>query len=859
MNILDDNQVEWHLSGKGARLGRSLRRRLSLRSCTAFYGALLVGLSLPATGDWAAEAQQYWNAGGSTGNFVGGPGTWSANGLVWTTDNTASTANAAWQQNGLAIFDGTSAGNVTIDSSTSGGGVINVSGMTFNIDGYTLQPANQDVLTLVAPAQGSPVTINVDTAASASATITAVLAGSADLLKTGDGILVLTAANTFTGSVTVSGGTLLAADADSIGPSSDVTIENGATLSTYALQNWDITSLTIGTGGGVLAAQLVTPISTGDLQGAGDLELNTVMLTVYGTSTYSGTITVDENAELFLGSTGAKKNVTLAGDIVLGHQNSVLIFQSTSADQATPKSTYSGKISNSASGTLIKVASGTTVLTADSSAYSGPTTLYATLELATNAKLGGAVTSDSSQSSPALVMGGGSALTGSVTLGGGVTVSGNTTNAQAVLGAGANALTISGTNKFNLTAGTSSNTSAIFTTGDLSLAGTVTVNVDTGSNPIASGTSYEILAHGALSGSAISSVFQVGTYIGEYGVLGSFSDTNSIITLDFVSALIDQYWNPGGSTGNYVGGPGTWTASGNNVWYADAQASGSGQGWNAPYGVAHFAGTGGSVTVASGTSFDVAGMSFESGGYSLDYASGQTTTGLNLSPATGKLTPIKVKNSGDTATINIGLASDLSTGIAVSGDGTLVLAGNNTFHSMTITDATVSVSATENLGSSVTNSGITMSGATLLATGDITISHGLTFDTTAVSTLTAASGASIEIAGNMNGSAPLTTNGKVILDGVLSNYLYNGDITVASGTFQMGSGGNDGVAAGIASIDVLDGATLLAIGGKNNVTGIGSKLTSHSAAAAFNITTHETEVSGDASGFLGTTTVSSSG
>ncbi|WP_174804020.1 autotransporter-associated beta strand repeat-containing protein [Martelella limonii] len=165
----------------------------------------------------------YWNGQISQNSgLVGGDGTWNTSNMNWT-DSTGSWASrTSWVNDGtgLAIFAGTTAGNVQLVSG------IQASGLDFRTAGYRLYGADF-VLTGVS----GTATINVS---ATTATIDTGMTGSVAVNKTGTGTLVLSAINGFTGGVTISGGTLQIGDStygagDVLGP-----ISGSGTLDYYA-------------------------------------------------------------------------------------------------------------------------------------------------------------------------------------------------------------------------------------------------------------------------------------------------------------------------------------------------------------------------------------------------------------------------------------------------------------------------------------------------------------------------------------------------------------------------------------------------------------------------------------------------
>ncbi|MFM9024421.1 MAG: autotransporter-associated beta strand repeat-containing protein, partial [Planctomycetaceae bacterium] len=156
-----------------------------------------------------------WSGNGST---AGGVGTWTITGSNWSTTGSAP-FSSTWSASSKAVF-GTSGGIVTVDA----GGITAASGIDFNVDGYTLSGGG---LTLGGTTQNL-----VSVAAASTATVDSVLSGSAGLTKTSAGTLVLNAANTFTGNVTISSGTLQIAGDSSLGNAANDVVINGALRTT---------------------------------------------------------------------------------------------------------------------------------------------------------------------------------------------------------------------------------------------------------------------------------------------------------------------------------------------------------------------------------------------------------------------------------------------------------------------------------------------------------------------------------------------------------------------------------------------------------------------------------------------------
>ncbi|WP_293863513.1 autotransporter-associated beta strand repeat-containing protein [uncultured Alsobacter sp.] len=244
------------------------------------------------------------NTGSAPGSVApaGGSGTWSTAATQWTTapvgpDGKAPAAGATgtspgsdindgWNQ-GVAVFSGTTGGTVTVT------GPVSFEGIQFVTSGYTISGG---ALSLAGNAPGGrPQASFVRTDASVTATIGSVLQENFGLDKTGGGTLILTAANTFTGAVTVEGGTLVAANNAALGNAANaVTLKAGTTLKA---------------GDGLTALALGQSIT---LDGAATLDTNGKTVTLSGalakggsggtlTVTGGGTLTLTGNSSGFGG------------------------------------------------------------------------------------------------------------------------------------------------------------------------------------------------------------------------------------------------------------------------------------------------------------------------------------------------------------------------------------------------------------------------------------------------------------------------------------------------------------------------------------------------------------------------------
>jgi fibronectin-binding autotransporter adhesin len=211
-----------------------------------------------------------WNGNGlaSPSQMGGGDGTWSATSPNWA--DVAGVASGPLQpQPGFAIFGG-AAGNVAVSTAD---GAVAASGMQFASDGYRL---TGDTLTLVADAgHPAPVEVRVGDGSAGSAgwnaSIANVIAGTDGLAKTGDGTLVLSGANTYSGGTTVRAGTLQVAADNNLGAAGgNLTLDGGTLRATSGFASSRAVSL--GAGGGGFDVDLIQTLRlNGTVSGDGAL------------------------------------------------------------------------------------------------------------------------------------------------------------------------------------------------------------------------------------------------------------------------------------------------------------------------------------------------------------------------------------------------------------------------------------------------------------------------------------------------------------------------------------------------------------------------------------------------------------
>jgi fibronectin-binding autotransporter adhesin len=229
--------------------------------------ALLISLAASPAG----AADLYWDANNS-GIGIGGDGAWNTTASSWnTTGNGVAGPFAIWNNGNLdnAIFDGT-AGTVTL------GAPVTAHNLTFAVGGYALTGGT---LTL----GGATPTITVTAGTS---TINSAIAGTAGLTKAGAGTLALGGANTFSGGITVNGGTLTVGADAALGAAGNGLFMAGGTTATL---------------NGALAAGRVVTLGSGGLITVSGVGAGGARYTGLGGLYVSTAITLSNNANDYTG------------------------------------------------------------------------------------------------------------------------------------------------------------------------------------------------------------------------------------------------------------------------------------------------------------------------------------------------------------------------------------------------------------------------------------------------------------------------------------------------------------------------------------------------------------------------------
>ncbi len=285
----------------------------------------------------AGQHMQFWDGSDTAGNGTvdGGAGVWDDAASNWTGPPGAANINDIWRGS-VGVFGGSAGGNVTI------GSVSGFDTLQFSTNGYILSGGE-----LTMRPEGQDSTVAVD--GGITATIQSVIVGDAGrgLRKTGTGTLILLGANRYTGGTVIEAGTL-----------------SGNTVSlTGEISNQ----------GTVVFNQVTDGVFAGRISGSGGLTKSGAgTLNLEGTNDYTGGTIIE--AGTLQGDADS-----LTGDI---DNRSQLVF-----DQVEDKA-FLGVISGS--GSLVKQGAGALSLEADSSGYTGTTTVHEG-KLLINGLLGGSL------------------------------------------------------------------------------------------------------------------------------------------------------------------------------------------------------------------------------------------------------------------------------------------------------------------------------------------------------------------------------------------------------------------------------------------------------------------------------------
>ena len=650
-------------------------------------------------------------------------------------------------------------GGTTINAGTlalgSGGSIASSSGLTLAASGtgFDISAGGNQTIQDLSGVAGSAINLGANTLTVGTADSTSfagVISGTGGLTKQGTGRLILSANNPFTGTTTISAGTLqLGTGGTTGGVGSSAIIDNG-------VLDFDHSDT-------VTYAGVVSGTGSGVKDGIGTLIL-------LGANTYAGGTTINSGT-LQIG------NGTTTGSIV-GNviDNAALVFDRSDGV------TFNGAISGT--GSLTQSGTGSLTLSG-ANTYMGATTVNAgTLALGS----GGSIASSSGLSL---------AISGAgfdISAGGNQTIQDLSGVTGSTINLGANTLT-AGTANSTSFAGVISGTGGFIKQGGGTLTlsgantymGATTVNAGT----LALGSGGSIASSSGLSLATSGAGFDISaggnqTIRDLSGVAGSMINLGANMLIAGTANSTSFAGVISGTGGFIKQGGGTLTLSGAET-YSGATTVNAGT---------LALGSGGSIASSSGLALAISGAGFDisaGGNQTIQDLTGVAGSTINLGANT--LTA-GTANSTSFAGVISGTG-----GFIKQGTGTLILTGNNTYSGGTsFNGGIVAVDNDGNLGTGA----LSFNGGTLEALavgGGITSSKAITLDAGG-GTFLADAGTTSTLSGVISGVGLLTKDGLGTLTLTGAN-IYTGGTTINAGTLQIGNGGTSGSIAG----DVSDNAT----------------------------------------------------
>jgi fibronectin-binding autotransporter adhesin len=647
-----------------------------------------------------------------------------------------------------------------------GNGTLTLSGNSTYTGGTTI---NGGTLALGSGGASGSVTGNIMNNAnlvfnrSGNFTFADIISGSGNVTKSGSGLLTLNGSNTYTGTTTISSGTLelnasLASTSITIAAGAALRNQNGGLSASTAVANAGtftnnaaetLGSLS-GNGSNILNAALVTGYLgtsdeiSGTISGNGSLTKNgTGTLTLSGNNSYAGGTSI-AGGTLQIGNGGASGSIL--GDIL---NNATLAFNRSGS------TTYSGNITGT--GALNQLGNGTLILTG-SNTHSGVTTISAgTLQLG-NGGNSGSISGN-------IVNNGTLAINHSEDLALGNTINGT----GSILKLGNNTLTYSST--INPQGGTTISSGTLFVTGTTS-----SVTINNSGTLAGNGTIGDVVINtgGAIAPGNSPGTITTGNMTWNGGGIYNWELGNA-------TGTAGADWDLISSTGNLTIGA---TSGANFTIAASTNSSASGFDPNARYyswKIAEFS----NIQGFSADKFTLVGTGFEGGLGVLSLSANTTTLSLNYSTmatwnaGTGNWTTTS-NWEGDFAPID---------GVAVEYAGPLGTNGISTNDDITLANIS---------GLSFTSSA---NGSFTVAGGDLEIGSGgivnnSTFTQTVALNITlganqtfAANTANLNVSGNISGGYSLTKEGNQTLTLSGSN-TYTGETAINAGTLAIASGGS---------------------------------------------------------------------
>jgi autotransporter-associated beta strand protein len=911
--------INANLAGAGAGLSKTGNGTLILGGSNSYAsgttissGTVVVGSST-ALGNSSGEVKLNPGAGNTATLRSGASGLTLANNIVLSSGTTVFDTNSnnttlsgvlsstgALSKTGAGTLtltaNNTHTGGITISAggiALSGSGALAdsetmnlaASGTSFDISAIT---ASGETIASIAGASGSSIALGNKTLTvggdNTSTTFSGSMGGAGGaLVKTGSGTLTLTGGNTYTGTTTITAGGLQIGNGGTTGSlSTSSTITNNGVLtfnrSNNLAQGTDFTSTAIGgsgslaqSGTGNLTLSSANTYSGGTTLNSGTLVLNNSTAIGTGALTINGgTLNNTSGTSITLTSNNTQNwnaNFAFAGtnDLNLGTGTVALGNSASRTITLTSGNLTVGGVISGASSSLTKAGAGTLRLTGSNS-YSGGTTISAgILEIAGSGTLNGA---------------------GNIANNGTLLWNSSSTLAFSGVISGSGGITLNGTGTMQINSASNS-----FTGGVVINAGTLRL----GEGNVISASNNVTINGGTLDmqnrDNAISLLTLTNGNVIELG--GVFTSTLT---------ATDGYILQNGSVSTILAGSGTLTKNGSGTVTLSRNNTLSGSTVVAD-GTLLLSGNG---TLGTST-ISLTGGTLDMGGKSL------TNTITSISG--GTLVNGTITNNGGNYAMQNGTVSAIlagTNGLIKTGSGTFTLNGSNTYSgATTISAGNLSISSVSALGST---SGVNLANATALiyngAAGNLTRDISITGATgstgtirnsgTGLLTLSGAlskNGTTLTLAGGSNGItvsgviSGSSANSDLVIDGgttTLANAnTYNGPTSIINGatlnanvtnalptangrsaisidttgtgssTLALGASQSVASLTGAASSNVTLGANTLTINATSGSTTYAGRITGASNSALVKDGASTQVLTGDNSGFTGSTTVNS--
>jgi autotransporter-associated beta strand protein len=665
----------------------------------------------------------------------------------------------------------TYSGNTTVAGGTlllSGTGTLGTS--TISITGGTLDMGGKSLtntlgsLTAGTLSNGTLTNDGSDYALQ-NGTVSAILAGTNSVNKTGSGTVTLSGSNTYSGGTTISAGTLQVGHANALGTSGNITFSGGTMQFDSGGSGADYGDRIKNSASAMIFDTNGQSVSfSGAMDSSNTLGLTkngTGTLTLSGANTYTGGTTINAGTLAISGATGS-----VVGTIAVG-SSAVLEFGSS----GTPN--HSNNISGA--GTIRQDGFGITTLSGTNTNTGVVEAIAGTLLFSGANALSATTASLNASNSSTLSFADGTGRTITLSTG---TLSLSSATMVFELGA------VNNTDRLTLTSGA------------VTLNGTNTISLANLGN-FTAGT-YTLIS--AASGLDTGGTWSLNTAGGPTGFSFSLASSATALTLTASASVNNFYWT-GNASANW---------SGNNFSATDGGASTlSGSNLSANSDLI-FAATGATNLAATlDSNYTVNSLAITTPGVSID---GNT---LTLNSPTSSAIAVSAASGNTTISTNL---TGASAGLTKANSGALILTGSNTYNgTTTVSGGVLNIQHANALGSTANGTTVAV-GAALQLEGGITVgAEALSLAGSGVS----ADGALRNISGTNTYGGNITLAGTARINSDAGLLTLTGGIS-GSQDLTIGGDGNTAISNAIATSTgtlTKDGLGTLTLSGNNTYTG----------------------------------------